>query len=54
MLTHCTKHFPSVSCFSLKYTVDTDILKLSFSAHIKSHIDYASVVWGGCSDALKK
>ena len=38
----------------LKYIVDTDILKFFFNAHIKSHIDYVSVVWGGCSDALKK
>ena len=38
----------------LKYIVDTDTLKLFFNAHIKSHLDYASVVWGGCSDALKK
>ena len=38
----------------LKYIVDTDTLKLFFNAHIKSHIDYASVVWGGCSDALRK
>jgi len=38
----------------LKYIVDTDTLKLFFNAHIKSHIDYASVVWGSCSDALKK
>ena len=37
----------------LKYIVDTDTLKLFFNAHIKSHIDYASVVWGGCT-ALKK
>ena len=38
----------------LKYIVDTDTLKLFFNAQIKSHIDYASVVWGGSSDALKK
>ena len=38
----------------LKYIVDTDTLKLFFNAHVKSHIDYASVVWGGYSDALKK
>ena len=25
-----------------------------FNAHIKPHIDYASVVWDGCSDVLKK
>ena len=38
----------------LKYIVDTDTLKLFFNAHIKSHIDYASIVWDGCSDAFKK
>ena len=38
----------------LKYLVDTDTSKFFFNAHIKSHIDYASVVWDGCSDALKK
>ena len=38
----------------LKYIVDTDSSKLFFNAHIKSYIDYASIVWGGCSDALKK
>ena len=38
----------------LKYIVDTDTLKLFFNAHIKSHIYYASVVWDGCSDALRK
>ena len=54
ILTHCAKHFLSVSSFYLKYIVDTDTLKLFFNAHIKSHIDYASVVWSGCSDALKK
>ena len=31
-----------------------NVLQFFFNAHIKSHIDYASVVWGGCSDALKK
>ena len=43
-----------MSSFYLKYIVDTDTLKLFFNVHVKSHIDYASVVWGGCSDALKK
>ena len=51
---HCAKHSLSVSSFYLKYIVDTDTLKLFFNAHIKSHIHYASVVWGGYSDALKK
>ena len=31
-----------------------DTRKLFFNAHIKPHIDYASVVWDGCSDVLKK
>ena len=38
----------------LKYIVDIDTRKLFFNAHIKPHIDYASVVWDGCSDVLKK
>ena len=38
----------------LKYVVDIDTRKLFFNAHIKLHIDYASVVWDGCSDVLKK
>ena len=54
ILTHCAKHSLSVSSFYLKYIADTDTLKLFFNAHIKSHIDYASIVWDGCRDALKK
>ena len=54
ILTHCAKHSLSVFSFYLKYIVDTDTLKFFFNAHIKSHIDHASVVWGGSSDALKK
>ena len=50
---HCAKHFLSVFSFYLKYVVDTDTLKPVFNAHIKSHTDYASIVWGSCSDALK-
>ena len=38
----------------LRYIVDIDTKKLFFNAHIKPHIDYASVVWDGCSDVLKK
>ncbi len=38
----------------LKYIVDIDTRKLFFNAHIKPHIDYASVEWEGCSDALEK
>ena len=38
----------------LRYIVDIDTRKLFFNAHIKPHIDYASVVWDGFSDVLKK
>ena len=38
----------------LRYIVDIDTRKLFFNVHIKPHIDYASVVWDGCSDVLKK
>ena len=38
----------------LRYIVDIDTRKLFCDAHIKPHIDYASVVWHGCSDVLKK
>ena len=38
----------------LRYIVDIDTRKLFFSAHIKPHIDYASVVWDGYTDVLKK
>ena len=38
----------------LRYIVDIDTRKLFLNAHIKLHIDYASVVWDGCSDVLKK
>ena len=38
----------------LLYIVDIDTRKLFFNAHIKPHIDYASVVLDGCSDVLKK
>ena len=41
----------------LRYIVDIDTRKLFFNAHIKPHIDYASVVWDvwdRCSDVIKK
>ena len=37
----------------LRYIIDIDTRKLFFNAHIRPHIDYASVVWDGCSDVLK-
>ena len=38
----------------LRYIIDIDTRNLFFIAHIKPHIDYASIVWDGCSDFLKK
>ena len=38
----------------LCHLVDTQACKLFFDAHIKSHVSYASIIWDGCSDALKK
>ena len=38
----------------LRYFVDTDTRNLFLNAHIKPYIDYASVLWDGCRDALKK
>ena len=48
----CVKQFQDES--KLRYIVDIDTRKLFFNAHIKPHIDYASVVWDGCSDVLNK
>ena len=38
----------------LRYIVDIGTRKLFFIAHTKPHSDYASVVWDGCRDVLKK
>ena len=35
----------------LTYFTDNSTRKLFYNAHIQSHIDYASTVWDGCSDA---
>ena len=35
----------------LRKFVDADHLKLFYDAHIMSHINYASTVWDGCSEA---
>ena len=43
-----------INVCKLRYIVDIDTMKLFFNAHIKPHIDYASVVWDGSSDVLKK
>ena len=34
----------------LQHIINIDARKLFCNAHIKPHIDYASVVWDGCGD----
>ena len=39
----------------LRYYVNVKARKLFYNAHILSHINYASTLWGGCSEGhLKK
>jgi len=38
----------------LTYFTDSPTRKLFYNAHIQSHIDYASTIWDGCSDACIK
>lgn len=39
----------------LRHIVNTDIRKLFFNAHIKTHCDYSSTVWERCSEVhIKK
>ena len=39
----------------LQHIINIDSRKLSYNAHIKPHIGYASVVWNGCGEVhLKK
>lgn len=38
----------------LQSVITLDARKMFYNAHIKPHIDYASVIWDGCSDALFK
>ena len=39
----------------LQHTINIDTRKLFYNAHIKPHIDNASVVWDGCGEVhLKK
>ena len=41
--------------FKLRYYVNVKVRKLSYSAHILSHINYASTLWDGRSEVhLKK
>ena len=34
----------------LQHVINIDARKIFYNAHIKSHIDYASVVWNGCDE----
>ena len=34
----------------LQYMINSDTRQLFYNAHIKPHIDYASVVWDGCGE----
>ena len=38
----------------LQHIINIDTRKLFYNAHIKPHIDYASVVWGGCGEVHLK
>ena len=50
------KHVKKLFLLSLlQYIINIDTKKFFCNAHIKPHIDYASVVWGGCGEVhLKK
>ena len=53
--THMQKHVKLCLLFQLQYIINIDTRKLFYNAHIKPHIDYASVVWDGCGEVqLKK
>ena len=38
----------------LRFITDTETRKLFYNAHVKSHVDYASTVWDGSSEANLK
>ena len=38
----------------IKHYVDSDARLLFYNAHVKSHIDYASTLWDGCSEVHLK
>ena len=38
----------------LQHVINTDTRNLFYNAHIKPHIDYASVVWDGCGEVHLK
>ena len=54
--THMQKHVKKMFLLSqLQHIINIDTRKLFYNAHIKPHIDNASVVWGGCGEVhLKK
>ena len=51
----CKKKKTNVSSSQLQHTIHINTSKLFYNAHIKPHLDYASVVWDGCGEVhLKK
>ena len=49
---HLSRHLYVLS--QLKHITDEFTRKMFYEAHIKSHIDYASTLWDGCSENLFK
>ena len=50
---HMQKHVKKQQLFllsHLQHIISIDTRKLFYNAHIKPHIDYASVVWDGCGE----
>ena len=55
--THMQKHIKQQQLFllsQLQYIINIDTRKFFYNAHIKPHIDYASVVWDGCGEVHLK
>ena len=44
----------SIKILEFEFSLSLCLSLVFFNAHIKPHIDYASVVWDGCRDVLKK
>ena len=44
------KHVKKLSVLSQLQHINIDTRKFFYNAHIKPHIDYASVVWNGCDE----
>ena len=54
---HMQKHVKKQQLFllsQLQHIINIDTRNLFYNAHIKLHIDYASVVWNGCGEVHLK